>query len=293
MKSRVAVLGAGRIGSSLARALVAAGHETHVWNRTPARCEPLLAAGARLAGSVEDAVRAADVTFVAVADAAATHALLAPSGVTPALAGKTLVQLTSGTPDDARELCAWALARGADYLDGAVMVTPDLVGTDACTVLYAGARTTFDRLRPTLLAFGGRALHVGTEVGQAAALDVALITTMWGSLFGVLQAIAVCDAEAIPLAVFEPFLESLAPITKRAVAGVLERAREGTYGATATTRATVNVHHAGVKHLLALCTSRGLRTALPAAFDQLLGVAVAAGHGEDELAVVRTLMRRS
>ena len=47
-----------------------------------------------------------------------------PSSSESALRGKVLVQLSSGTPDEAREMESWARPRGIDYLDGAIMNYP-------------------------------------------------------------------------------------------------------------------------------------------------------------------------
>ena len=46
VRGPVAVVGLGLMGSAIAGRLLEAGVETHVWNRTPSRAEPLLAAGA-------------------------------------------------------------------------------------------------------------------------------------------------------------------------------------------------------------------------------------------------------
>lgn len=274
------------MGSALARYAVRAGHETHVWNRSAAKLAPLVAIGAKAAASARAAVEAADIVVVMVSERAASQRVV--DEVAVVLAGKLLVDLTSGTPRQARERAAWAKARGIAVLDGAVMVTRDVVGTERCVVLYAGERALMEK--HAVLGFGGRAIHVGEEPGGAAALDVALITTMWGALFGALQAAVVCRAEGIPVETLIGYLGALEPVTRSAVAGQLECVARGRFGADATTKASVAVHRAGVKHLRAVCEERGLSAAIPEAFAALLEAAVAAGHAEDELAVVTRFM---
>ncbi|MFD0855163.1 NAD(P)-binding domain-containing protein, partial [Actinomadura adrarensis] len=44
-KKSLTLLGLGDMGAALARAWLAAGHPLTVWNRTPARAEPLKAEG--------------------------------------------------------------------------------------------------------------------------------------------------------------------------------------------------------------------------------------------------------
>ena len=131
MKSSIAVVGTGRMGSALARALLQAGHRTTVWNRTTQRAEPLATLGATVAVSVLEAVNAAEIIIVSVSDYKATAAILRDTDVASAIRGKMLVELTSGTPHGAREAAVWCADHGASYLDGAIMATPDFIGTDA------------------------------------------------------------------------------------------------------------------------------------------------------------------
>jgi 3-hydroxyisobutyrate dehydrogenase-like beta-hydroxyacid dehydrogenase len=133
MRSRVSILGTGRMGSALARAFLKQGHETSVWNRTKSKCEPLAVVGAQVAPSVEDAVAAADIIVINVNEYVTSDALLGEDGVTKALHGKLLVQLTSGTPKQANETAEWAGQNGIQYLDGAIMATPNFIGEPECT----------------------------------------------------------------------------------------------------------------------------------------------------------------
>ena len=64
MSQSVAVIGAGRMGTALATALFNKGFATTVWNRTPAKAEPMSRIGVRIAPSVLDAVVHADVVIV-------------------------------------------------------------------------------------------------------------------------------------------------------------------------------------------------------------------------------------
>ena len=148
MKPRVSILGAGRMGSALARAFLKQGYETTVWNRTKSKCEPLAELGAQIAPSVLDAVAAAEVVVVNVTAYVTSDRLLRPHDVTKALRGKLVVQVTSGSPRQAREMAAWAGKNGSGYLDGAIMATPDLIGGSECTILYSGAADLFEKYKP-------------------------------------------------------------------------------------------------------------------------------------------------
>jgi hypothetical protein len=172
----VAVLGAGEMGSALAKALISAGHAVHVWNRTPQRCAPLREAGAVVAGSVVDAVTAADTVLVCLRDYRASNSVLKAKPVAKALRGKTLVQLTTGTPGEAQALGDWATGQGVRHLDGAIMAYPRGIGSEGCLILYAGPGAVFDDCRPLLVGLGGNPMHLGEQFGLASVLDMAALS---------------------------------------------------------------------------------------------------------------------
>ena len=192
MQPAISVLGMGRMGSALAHALLKAGHPTTVWNRTPAKAAPLAAAGAEVAASVRNAVAASEVVIVNVSDYQATQSLLRDKEVAGALEGRLIIELTSGTPDGGREAHGWAQRQGARYLDGAILATPDFIGTEAGTLLVSGPSAVFEEGRNVLGALGGNVQFIGEDPGLANALDSAVLALMWGALFGALQSIAVC-----------------------------------------------------------------------------------------------------
>lgn len=188
----VTVLGLGAMGTALAQALLAGGHEVTVWNRTAARAEPLTAQGARAADTVEEAVTASPLVIVCVLDDAAVRATLEPVAAT--LADRALVNLTNGTPEQARATAAWAAGHGAHYVDGGIMAIPPMIGHPGSTLLYSGASTAFEAHRVTLERFGA-ATFLGTDPGVAALHDLALLSGMYGMLGGFLHAVAMVGTE--------------------------------------------------------------------------------------------------
>ncbi|MFD3942728.1 NAD(P)-binding domain-containing protein [Streptomyces sp. NPDC058579] len=88
------------------------GHPTTVWNRPAGKADALVSEGATLAGSVGDAVAASEVVIVCVSTYEVTRGLIEP--LAAQLGGKTLINLTTGTPDDARSTAAWAAIANQD-----------------------------------------------------------------------------------------------------------------------------------------------------------------------------------
>jgi 3-hydroxyisobutyrate dehydrogenase-like beta-hydroxyacid dehydrogenase len=291
MKTRISVLGMGRMGSALARAFLKQGYETTVWNRTKSKCEPLSTLGARIASTVPDAVTAAEIIVVNVSDYVTGDALMRPDNIASALRGKLLVQLTSGSPRQARETAAWAQQHGIQYLDGAIMATPNLIGEPDCTILYSGPSDLFENYKPVLLALGGNAVHVGSDVGHASALDSALLAVMWGALFGMLQGVAICEAEELRLDAYISYLKPILPQVDGWVIDTVKRIEDRRFAGDEETLATVDSHYGALQHLLELCKERGIKRVVPEAFDELFQAVINAGHGQDDFAVLNKFMR--
>jgi 3-hydroxyisobutyrate dehydrogenase-like beta-hydroxyacid dehydrogenase len=286
--STVAILGTGRMGTALARAFLDSGHEVRLWNRTPARAKPLVEAGAQLASSVREAVSAAELVVSIVSDYTTSDALLRAPDAATALLGKTLVQLASGSPLEARRAAAWAREHDVHYLDGAIMATPDLIGKPESTILYAGQRALFEAREPVLRNLAGTTAYVGTDHGHAAALDGALLMSMWGTLFGALQGIAISQAEGVPLGDYLAYAKGLMPVADGFAVEVIERAMKSDYGET---QATLDSHHGALQHVLAICKERGLDRTVPDAFDHVMTRGRERGLGPLDFTALMQLMR--
>ena len=74
----VTMIGLGRMGSALARTLLQNGYSVTVWNRSPGKADALVADGAHLAASVEEAIAASPATITNVTTHDTTIELLTP-----------------------------------------------------------------------------------------------------------------------------------------------------------------------------------------------------------------------
>jgi 3-hydroxyisobutyrate dehydrogenase-like beta-hydroxyacid dehydrogenase len=273
---RVTVLGLGNMGSALHAALLAAGHDATGWTRSTAT----ISAAAACSG--------AELVIACVSDYDATREILRADGVLEALGGSTLVQLASGGPADARALAS-ELPADVGYLDGAIATYPARIGDEPTIIFYAGERAAFDRHRGTLSALGGRPTFVGEAIGGAAAADLAWLSFLYGNMLGLLQGAAFLEAEGAAAAVVFDAVPSFA----------IEIAAEADYARTLIERgdfageqATLEVHLAAMEHIAAAAETGGVCTAFPRLIRDLTTDAVAAGHGQEEIAALIEVLRR-
>ncbi|MEV4877485.1 NAD(P)-dependent oxidoreductase [Streptomyces cyaneofuscatus] len=285
-RSAVTVIGLGLMGSALAAALLERGHPTTVWNRSAGKARPLVERGARQAATPEEAVAASPLVIVCVLDYDALHTTLDP--VAASLAGKSLVNLTSGSPEQAQEAEAWARSHAADYLDGAIMTTPPGVGSPERMFLYSGSRAVFETHRPTLAALGDP-LHLGTEPGLASLYDAALLGLMWSTMTGWLHGTALVGAEKTGATAFTP----VAIRWLSAVTGFLTTyAAQVDAGHYPGDDATVDVQIAAIDHLLHAAAARGVDNALPELLKATMERTRDLGHGSDSYASVIEVLRK-
>ena len=225
-KTSVTLLGLGAMGTALARTWLAAGHPVTVWNRTPARSAPLAAEGARVADGAAAAVAANTLVVVCLLDDASVEETLAGTD----LAGRDLVNLTTGTPAEARARAEWARERGARYLDGGIMAVPPMIGVPEAGgyVFYSGSRELFERYAETLRVPAGTT-YVGEDAGFAALHDVALLSAMYGMFAGAAHAFALIRKEDIDPASLAPLLADWLTAMAPAVHRTADRLRSGDY----------------------------------------------------------------
>ncbi|MEU1025086.1 NAD(P)-binding domain-containing protein [Streptomyces sp. NPDC005904] len=284
----VTVLGLGLMGSALAGALLDQGHPTTVWNRTPHKAKPLADRGAHPAATPGDAVAASGLVLACVLDHDALRTVLDPVAEAGGLAGKALVNLTSGAPEQAVEMAAWAASHGAGYLDGGIMTTPPGVGNPEMMFLYSGDAEVFATHRPTLAALGDP-LHLGTEPGLASLYDAALLGLMWATFTGWLHGTALVTSEGTTATDFTRV--ALRWLTGAVSGFVTTYAPQVDAGRYPGDDATVDVQIAAIGHLVHAAHARGLDTSLPELLKATMERASARGHGSDSYASVIEVLR--
>ncbi|EMD28902.1 NAD(P)-dependent oxidoreductase [Amycolatopsis azurea] len=269
----VTVLGLGLMGTALARAFLAAGHPTTVWNRTATKAESLVADGARLAPTVGDALEAGGVTIVCLTDYPAVLDLLDDA----ALEGATLVNLTSGDSAQARETAAWAEKRGARYLDGAIMAIPSSIGTAEAVILLSGPRPDFD------LGALGTVSHLGEDPGLASLYDVAGLTMMWSVLNAWLQGTAMLKTAGVDAATYAPFAQQIAAGVAGWLPGYAEQVDKGAFPAEVS---ALETDARAMAHMVEESEALGVNAELPKLIKAMADRAIAAGHGGEQYPVL-------
>ncbi len=278
------------MGITLARLLLRAGYRVTVWNRSRDKADALLKEGAIVADSVAEAVRAGPLIIVCVFDYAAAQAIFGRPEVEAALAGRTLVQLTTGSPRDARESEAWAHRIGAAYLDGAIQAAPAQMGLPDTAILVSGARSAYEPAEATLRLFGGGLTYLGEKISAAAAMDLATLSYVYGASLGFIHGARIAESEGFAVELYGEIVEKIAPAFGAFLKYEANVIQSGDFRITASPMA---ISIEATERILAVARETGISDEIPAFFAQFFQRAKAAGYQNEEFAAMIKLLRET
>lgn len=284
--SPVGFLGTGALGGALAAAALDRRLTTSVWNRTPGKAQHLVDRGAAQKSTVAELSESASVVVITLSTYADVRSVLADAG---RLDGRTIVNLSSGTPQDAVALAEDVHRCGGLYLDGAAMSGTRLVGDPSATFFYSGDEDAFANARAVLDAFG-KALWLGANPATSSAYDTAILGMNLGFLTAGYQALALLGRQNIDSDAFPDVIRAYWPFVVDLFDRHATRLRDRSI---TPDDGTVDVYRSALGHLIRTSASVGVDTTFGEAISALLRRASDAGHGADGLAyLAQTLTDR-
>ncbi|APR75633.1 3-hydroxyisobutyrate dehydrogenase [Minicystis rosea] len=270
------------MGAALARAYINAGHRVTVWNRSPSKAEPFQGQ-AKVAETAAQACSESDLTIVSVSNYQASDEVLRTPLAEQAAKGRTIVQLTSGTPGDARSGAAWAQEHGIEYLDGCILAYPSYIGGEQTTIFYSGPKALYDRHEATLRVIGGGTSHVGEPIGAAATLDCALLESYYGATLAFLHGAAICRSEKFPLDAYFAGVQAIMPLISITADMCKRMLATGDFKGT---DCTLDIHAGAIQHIVRLSRENNVDRRIPELILSYFDRALKLGHGSDEMAAV-------
>lgn len=181
---KIAWIGTGVMGESMAGHLLDAGHELYVYNRTVSKTENLVKRGAKLLTEIKDAPLNADVIFTMVGYPKDVEGVyLGNDGlITTAKEGQVFVDMTTSSPTIAKKISEEFAKIGASALD--LPVTGGDIGAKNGTlsIMVGGDKKVYeDKVLPLVQHLGKNITYFGEAgKGQYAKLanQIAIATTM-------------------------------------------------------------------------------------------------------------------
>jgi 3-hydroxyisobutyrate dehydrogenase len=201
MSFTIGFIGLGAMGSLMADNLLQAGHSLQVWNRTAARCAPLVERGAKACDNPAQAAQGADFVVSMVADDAATaEVMLGTGGVLETFRGQAIIDCSTNSPTMARRVAQAASAHHTAYLDAPVSGSLAQARGRELVFMVGGPAQAVTAAMPLFEAMGRMVRHMG-DAGSGA--TVKLINNMMSGTVNAAIAEAVSVAEAAGLDVMQ------------------------------------------------------------------------------------------
>ena len=158
---RVAVVGLGKMGSAIARHLLDAGNEVHVWNRSPRAADALVAAGAKGAGSIQQIATSSTVILVSLWGDDEARAVTLQQLIPAMPRDPLLIEMSTLSPEMYLELGEAARAHGVDFLAAPVLGSVGLAATGSLLVFVSGDQHVFERAGDLLKSIGSSVIYAG------------------------------------------------------------------------------------------------------------------------------------
>ncbi|KAM0330978.1 hypothetical protein ACHAQA_003935, partial [Verticillium albo-atrum] len=207
----VTMLGVGNIGAAMVRVWLKAGFAVTVWNRNPDRqvLRDLEADGAIHERNLAKAIAGSDLVVLCVStydNIRDVFSAIFP--LDPATSPKRIINLSTGTSQQAREMATWFKDNGvSEYLDGAIMVTPEIIGTEHSTLYISGeSRAVFEDAVPAIKPLGV-SHYVSEDPGAASLWDIAAIAAMSGMWTATFTAMNLLKRQRLDTGGNEPSVE--------------------------------------------------------------------------------------
>ena len=162
---KIGFIGMGIIGKPMAINLVKAGYDVTVSNRNMAKCEPVVAAGAK-SGSYIEVAEQSDVVITMLPNGPQVKSvMLSEDGVAAHMkSGSTFIDMSSINPVDSKELCTEVSKYGIEMLDAPVSGGEPKAIDGTLSIMVGGKQETFDKYKDMLGAMGSSVVRCG-DVG--------------------------------------------------------------------------------------------------------------------------------
>lgn len=193
MSKKIGFIGLGLMGQAMALRLAEQGFDLTVWNLEPERAAPLVAAGARHAGSpAEVAEQCAIICLCVINGKAVRNVVFGPNGIAQASTkSRLIVDFSTVPPAETRQIAHEASQHALRWVDAPISGGPPAAHTGSLTIMAGAEPADLEAVQPLFQALANRHTHVGA-VGTGQEMKV-----VNQALVGIT---AVMLAEAITLA---------------------------------------------------------------------------------------------
>lgn len=168
-KGNIGLIGVGLVGTALAERWQRAGWNVVGYDTDPAFAARLQAAGGTAASSARAVVQSADTIFLSLPTSEISQRVI--DDLSGAWCGKTVVDTTTGDPDEMTALSVRVAEEEGEYLDATIAGSSEQVRSGEVLVMIGGPETAIRGCVEMLRAFASQVIHTG-PCGSAAQMKL-------------------------------------------------------------------------------------------------------------------------
>ena len=288
MTTEISIIGLGAMGHAIAQALINAGHSVIVWNRTAIRMQAFHDSAKMCASSVREAATSSDVIIVCIDDYDATLALIEANNLKELLSDKVLVQFSTGTPEEARNIETVLKDCNVNYIDGAILAYPREIGHDAL-IAVSGEKSAYAGIEKILAALSSDIRYLGEAIGGAAALDIAVMSYYILTHLGLIHAALICESEDVRRDMLASVLIDSLPSDIEEIGHLGQALQNNKFE---NPGASVNVYSNILDRVLSQAQDKDINSHIPEFANQIYKKGIAEGLGDQEVVSLIKLLRR-
>lgn len=278
----VSVLGLGAMGTIIARTLSDRGKRVAAWNRSPGKAEELRARGVHICDTAEEALRASPVSILVLLNSEVARKTLDALSASGALAGRAIINYSSGSAEEGQELQRLATDAGARLVKGTIMSYPRNIGHPESYCIHTGDPDAFEDHRDLLELLAGRAIFLPWK--EAYAFATAINAQTFTAMLSFFEVAGAAHRMGLPV---RQMARQINDASRFFAADAIEDAIRRFEGAGFEgDQATIDVHEAGFTYIREYMQSQGASTPIFDAVCEVVRRAQREGHGGADIAAI-------
>jgi len=279
---RVGFVGLGLMGGPMAANVARGGYPLAVYNRSPAKCQPLQALGATVASSPREVAEASQVIITMLADAPAVEAVLRgpPGLLAGGRPGTVLIDMSTVSPAQSRRIAGEVGEHGWKMLDAPVFGSTGPAKEGTLGILVGGEKDVFETHREILGKMGKHLYYFGPN-GNGAAAKLCFNLMVAAQVVGLAEAMSLgaksgLDLDLLGQAILDSPVASM--LVQRKVPAIVRRDFAPAF--------PLKHMHKDLGLMIDTGHEKGVPLPVTGEVHELFTAAKACGHGDQDFAAV-------
>lgn len=226
---KISILGTGAMGTAMGTAIINAGHELVVYNRTMEKTKTLEEKGAKVVASVAEAISEADVSIFVMVNGEAVKEALLNGDTLASVKNKMIINTATSSVNDIAELLEAVTKNGGRFAEISMLTDPNMLHSSSGTFNLGCNKEDTQFLLDVLSTFIDEVKVVG-EIGDVAKVQAFSLVESWISLVATAYSVATAQKLGIKPEVYEPVINVTSPLAEFYTSNMTAHNYDNIYG---------------------------------------------------------------